>query len=208
MFADQFLHPVGRLRGGRGAVGDDIRQRRAENRDRTREQQARPVARLAAGLEHDAVAVEIDAHAKLEVGFGLPADHGGQMEHAVGVHAQCLGDRTVVADLAADEIHARVLHAVGRLGQVQERDAFERGALAARIEGVALRQQGARDALAEKAATAGDEDVHAWSFALRLSLSAAIVLEAGRAAAARKSSASARSRVRRIGGSACQRRRP
>ena len=55
----------------------------------------------AATLEQIARRVDVDAHADIEVGFGLPADDGGEVEDAVGVRRHHRVDDRAIGRLPA-----------------------------------------------------------------------------------------------------------
>ena len=80
-----FCVPYDVLRRQRRVVGHGIGQRSAEYRERAREHEFRRRRAAAATLEQAARRIDVDAHADVELGFGLPADDRGKMKHAVGV---------------------------------------------------------------------------------------------------------------------------
>ena len=117
------------------------------------------VAQLAAALEQVARRVEVDAHADVELGFGLPADDGGEVEHAGGVRGERRVDDGAVGDVAGDDAHARVVEAGGG-HHVDEDDLAQRARLAAGVGQRPPREQRAGEAGAEEAGAAGDDDSH------------------------------------------------
>ncbi len=108
-FADRLLRAVGGLRGQRGVVADRRRQRAAIDRERAGEHHARAGAERAAGVEHGARAVEIDAIAEIGVGLGLAADHRGEVEHRMGAGRDHPAHRLAVGDVAGHDAQPLVV---------------------------------------------------------------------------------------------------
>jgi hypothetical protein len=129
-------------------------------------------------------ALEVHAHAEVEVGLGRAAHHRGEMEHRVGVGRAHARERRRIGDVALDEGEALFLRRGGREGAVEQRDRGDR--LAAELP---AREERPRQAKAEEAAAAGDEDLHA-------------------AILAKNARTSSRSRVGFIGGRLARTRRP
>ena len=75
------LRAVRRLRRQRRIVEHDRRKGAAVDRDRAGEDEARLMARRAADLEQRARAVQVHAHAEIEVRFRLTADHRREMKN-------------------------------------------------------------------------------------------------------------------------------
>ena len=117
---------------------------------------------VAAGVEEIARAVEIDAHAEIEVGLGRAADHGRQVDHRGRFLVDQRGHGCRVADVAGPVRDARV--ADPALGHVEADDARNGlGDHPAAVVGefeAALPKQRTHQLLAEKAGAAGDEDFH------------------------------------------------
>jgi hypothetical protein len=154
-FADRLLGAVGGLRRQRGVVADRRRQRAAIDRQRAGEDEARRGAQGAAGVEHSAGPVEIDAVAEIGVGLGLAADDGGEMKHRIGAGCNDARHRLAVGDVAGDERQTLVIRQRQRRGRV-----VEQCQLVDRPERRTFRQQLQRHPPAEKAAPAGDHDAH------------------------------------------------
>ena len=135
--ADALVRAVAEARRRRGGVVDAVRQRRAEDGDRARIDEAhdRPAAQglRAAAIEQADRRVEVDAPAGVEVGFGGAADDGREVEDAIdrlgeeAIEVRGIGDVAVVA--------------VGRDHVVADAQRVDEGA-------------------AEEAGGAGDEDAH------------------------------------------------
>ena len=85
-FADRLLRAVGGERREMKVVGDRLRERRAEHRDRGGVDEPRPiaVAGRADRLEQRTRAVEIDAIALVEIELGFAGHHAGEMEDRIG----------------------------------------------------------------------------------------------------------------------------
>ena len=81
VLADHLLRAVGSLRVGRRRIVEHRRQLAAEGCHRAREHDPRRL-RAAGGTRSSssARAVEVDAHAEVEIGFRLPAHHRGKVE--------------------------------------------------------------------------------------------------------------------------------
>ncbi len=116
---------------------------------------------MAAAFEELARGVEVAAHAKVEVGLALAADGRREVEHGLHLAQRQRARGELLAQVAQQRLHARIKRQVGgRRHAVYQHQALDglRGRAGQRQ--AALRQQGARQARAEEAASAGDEDVH------------------------------------------------
>ena len=107
--ADRLLRPVGGLRRQRRVVADRRRQRAAIDRERAGENDARAGAERAAGIEHRARAVEVDAIAEIGVGLGFAADDGGEMEHRARAGGDHPAHRRAIGDVAGHQPQPPVL---------------------------------------------------------------------------------------------------
>ena len=115
-------------------------------------------ASVAATLEQRARGVEVDAHADVELRLRLPADDGGEMEHACPCRARRRARRRRVGEVAGDGRHARV--AGQRRGRdVDERDRRDRAHASARVGERAALEELAGEAGAQEPGAAGDHDV-------------------------------------------------
>ncbi|MCY1381353.1 hypothetical protein D9M69_692500 [compost metagenome] len=105
---------------------------------------------------------EVAAHAEVEVGLALAADGGREVEHRVGLAPEggaVVGQLGV--EVARGGCDARVGREVGRWRcAVDQRDAGDVAGGRAGERELAQGQEGARQARAEKAGAAGDDDVH------------------------------------------------
>ena len=158
--ADRLLRAVGGLRRQRRVVGQGRRHVAAEHRDRAGEDQARGLRQRAAGFEHGAGAVEIDAHAQIEIGLGGGADDGGEMEHAVGVGRRWCGRRR--ARSAMSPVTARTrLSGVGRAPARRCRTARARRSLRLAVApGSSPSASSAPPIAPDETGAAGDDDFH------------------------------------------------
>ena len=116
------------------------------------------MARRAADLEQRARAVQVHAHAEIEVRFRLTADHRREMKNGGGLAFGGALEQLAVADVAGDLRHARITQSFSR-DDVDERDPVDRFVPAAGGEMTALQQPGC-EGFAEEAGTAGNEDAH------------------------------------------------
>ena len=114
------------------------------------------MARSAADLEQRPGAVEVHAHAEIEVGFRLAADDGREMKDGGGVRVDGALQQRSVADVASDLRDPRVGQPFGG-DDVGEGDLVDRAIVTVprRRGGHAARQPG-REGLAEEAGPAGD----------------------------------------------------
>ncbi|MNY36851.1 hypothetical protein D3C86_1713690 [compost metagenome] len=118
------------------------------------------MAQLPAGFEQRARGIQVHAHAKVEVSLGLPADHGGQVEHGAGIGIHRAGQHGRVGEVAGDHAHARIVDL--RRYHVQQRQAVDRDGLAVEVKAAALEQQ-AGQLQAEEAGAAGNQYIHGCS---------------------------------------------
>ena len=112
-----------------------------------------------AGVEQGARGVQVGVQAEVEVGFAFGGHGGGQVEHRVPALREQRGDAG--HQVAGQGLHARVAleRLVARGEQVGQHQAFDAAA-----RKLAALQQFAREARAQEAGAAGDEDVHAVAF--------------------------------------------
>ena len=78
-----------------GLVGDDRGKRRTEHGNGACEDETGDPPPRAGGLEEAAGRVHVHAHPDVELGLGLAADHGGQVEDDVGAVGHPARDRGV-----------------------------------------------------------------------------------------------------------------
>jgi hypothetical protein len=145
------LRPVGGLRGQRRVVADRRRQHAAIDRKRAGEDDARTAPERAAGLEHRAGAVEVDAVAEIGVRLGLTADHRSEVKDRIRAGRDHLADRGAVGDVAGHQTQPRVLGQWQCGGCVVEQH---------ELVDVAAVEQTQRHPAAEKPASTGDDDPH------------------------------------------------
>ena len=72
------------------------------------------MAQGAAGFEQEAEGIDVDAHPQVEVGFGLTADHRGQVEDRACFHIDNLLDHRRVGNIAGDDFHPGIVKAFRR----------------------------------------------------------------------------------------------
>ena len=122
--------------------GTGIGQRAAENRERAREDELRRRREPAAALEQQPCRIEIDAHADVEIGFGLSAHDGGEMEDGVGIRGDRALDDRRIGEIAGHAAHARIAE-VRRWDDVEQHE-FADGSRARRGRRSASRATGSR----------------------------------------------------------------
>jgi hypothetical protein len=108
---------------------------------------------------------QVAAHAQVEIGFALTADGCRQVEYDRCTRFGQLATRQEIVQVASLEVHPRVgCQVVRRRRSVGQRDPADRlSGAAARCQSLPGKQR-ARKPRAQKAAAAGDEDVHVGSF--------------------------------------------
>lgn len=116
---------------------------------------------MTADFEELARAGEIHLHAQVEIRLGFAAHHGGEVKHGVGIIADRAGEHIALADVTDDALYPRVIQLRGR-GLIQQGDALKALRLPVRTHEAAPLQQPVRQASAEKAGAAGDEDLHGY----------------------------------------------
>ena len=160
LLAHHLLRAVGGQRRQVEFVGDGVRKRRAEHRDRGGEDHAGlvAVAGLADRLEQRPGAVEVDVIALLQIDLGLAGHDPGEMED----HVRPLGDG-LHGDGRIGEIAGPHLHMIGEAGRpgrgddVHQRELFDRLAVQRAVDDQPLDQLAA-----DHAGRAGDENVHSF----------------------------------------------
>nr|WP_255638412.1 hypothetical protein [Amycolatopsis sp. DSM 110486] len=124
LLADELLHAVARLQARERRVVDvaDRADRRvaAEHGQRAGEHQYRLRLETSRVFEQRTRAVEVGAHAEVEVGLGRAADHARQVEDRVDRAEP--GQRG--GEVAADHAHARVGDEVGRRREEVDENQF------------------------------------------------------------------------------------
>src|SRR6185437_11300332 len=120
-----------------------------------------PGAEGAARLEHGARPIEIDAVADIGIRLGLAAYHSGEVEDGAGALVDQLAHRCRFGNVAGDNLEPLVGGERRRGGRVVEEHEFVDRRLAPIGTGQrAPLQQALRQAPADEAGTAGDDDPH------------------------------------------------
>jgi hypothetical protein len=160
IFADHLLGTVGSLRRGRGRVVQNVRQLAAEGRDRAGEHEARRQRALSRPLEHVEQALQVDAHAEIEVGLRCAGDHGGEMEYRGRVGRQRASDEARVGDISPQGFESRILREIGGKRLIDEGEARDLLRSAVGADERAAREQGFGELEADEAAASGDDNFH------------------------------------------------
>jgi hypothetical protein len=151
------------LRRERRGIGQGRRHVAAEHRDRAGEHQPRRLRQGAAGFEHGPGALDVHAHAQIEIGLGGGADDGGEMEHAAGSLVDRALHERVVGDVAGDCAHAPVRRLEGRrLDGVEQQQFVDALGPAVAPRQLAQRQQPLHQLPPDEPGAAGDDDFHAF----------------------------------------------
>ncbi|KAJ3472047.1 hypothetical protein NLI96_g13414 [Meripilus lineatus] len=117
------------------------------------------MAARATHLEQRARRVEVDPHAEIEIGFGLPADDRREVEDRARLRIDRAFEHRAIGDVADDRRHARVTE-IAALDDAEQHQLVDLAGPAVRAGQLAALEQLARETLAEKAAAAGDQYFH------------------------------------------------
>ena len=117
------------------------------------------MATRAAHFEQRTRRVEIDPHAEVEIGFGLPADDRREVEDRARLRVDRAVEHRAVGDVADDRRHARVAE-IAAGDDVEQDQLVDLLAAAVGAGQFAALEQLARETLAEKAGAAGDQYFH------------------------------------------------
>src|SRR5216683_1085787 len=123
----------------------------------TGQSEARRPRASARVLEHIPNALEIDAHAEIEIGLRGARNDRGEMEHRSRVGRGCQRGKARIGNIARERFEPRILGKIGGKGLIDEREARDLLRRAVAISERATRKQGFGEPEADKAAASGDE---------------------------------------------------
>ena len=135
-----------------------IRQLAAEDCERARKNELRRPRQLAAPFQQRARRIEIDSHPDIELGFGLPAHDGGEVEDRIGVWRKRACDQCGIGEITRDDARPRIAYV--RSGDVDEHQLADLARIAAGIGQATEIEYFSAKAATDKTGAAGDQDAH------------------------------------------------
>ena len=142
----------------RRVVGNGIRNRPAEHRKRAREYDLGRARESPAALEQRAGRIDVDAHADVELRFGLSADDRSEMEDRVRVRCDGLLDQGRIGQIARDDANPRFAEC--RRYNIEEDELLHFAGVAARVGKSASRENAAGKTAAQEAGAASNHNAH------------------------------------------------
>ena len=130
------------------------------NCDRAGEKQAWRLLQAAARIKQAAGAVDVYAHAKVEVSLRRTADHSCEMEYSIGVVAKGFGDELRTCGVPDGVTDPGIQETIRWRGDVHENQFANRLRMAVSVVDRAAFEQFARDALAKEAASTSNDNLH------------------------------------------------
>lgn len=114
----------------------------------------------AARIEQAACAVDVYAHAKVEVGLRCTADHSCKMEYSFGVVAKGFGDELRTCGVPDGVTDPGIQETIRWRGDVDENQFADWLRIAASVVDMAASKQFTRNALAKEAASTSNDNLH------------------------------------------------